>query len=490
MAFVAYGGLSTPNQVIEKMAEYILSRGYTINQTLTDDLNIYDMTYTDGKKFAFEDRTGQYHIVLRSANGTQIFGTTDTTAMDSTSPIGNQNINYTGIGMVVGEGYSSVQRWYNQYRVPVAFRGVQVYGAFMPMKVEHVWQAGGNYHTGDVVKYGGRYYECNKPHISSSSFGVGIAGTTNNFKELNSSIPEDAAKIAANQPFTYTLYCNNVTTPTDTLVFSLMKEDDDYKQVTHLVFGNIDKFDTWDGGAIFSGSSTNRIMGSDVMVYAHNKVSDRNILPVLSSGSISNTFLRINIDEAPTEDRGNIFWASSGTDNVTGKRLAMPIRLPLSYDVAEWGSRTTYGAGSIVFYDGDYYKAISANTGNQPYDHPEKWQLVSHSLSPGGNAKIPHYFYLQSRSRRDWGRNVNTLNCITIDMPIFASVLVDPDVLGNYASVGNVSGVFCISTLNMQTGHVYERNYPTSGDLDQVFPHGKRRGFYGYDGISIKQKED
>ena len=42
----------------------------------------------------------------------------------------------------------------------------------------------------------------------------------------------------------------------------------------------------------------------------------------------------------------------------------------------------------------------------------------------------------------------------------------------------------------MQTACTYEMSYPKSGDLVQVFPMGKRRGFYGFDGISIKQSDD
>lgn len=372
MAYVAYSGLTTPNEVLEKIKEYIQTRGYSIIQDITDDLNIYDMASTDGKRFVFLDRTGEYFIVLRSANGTMIFGTNDDPAMDLTSP--DTNADYTGIGMVVSEGYSKTQRWYNQYRAPKKYKDKDIYGVFMPMKVA--------------------------------------------------------------DGYSYTLYCNNVVDPTDSLVFSLVKENDTYLPCTHLVYANIAKYDTWTGGALFSGSSIKSLMGNDVKVFEHAKDSDKYILPILSSGVESNTFLRIDIDEAPTEIRGEILWASSGTKNETGKKLSMPIR-----------------------------------------------------TADGMNGKIPNYWWLQSKGRLDWGRNVNTLNCITIDMPLFVSVLVDPDVLDNYAAVGHIIGIYYVSTLNMQTAGVYERSYPKSNDLCQVFPHGKRRGVYGFDGISIQQND-
>lgn len=209
-------------------------------------------------------------------------------------------------------------------------------------------------------------------------------------------------------------------------------------QTTHLIFGNLDKYDTWTGGAYFSGSSTRYMMKTAYKVYEDKDESDEAILPVLSSGEYSNTFLRIDIDDAPTDARGNIYWASSGNDNITGKRLSLPIRV--------------------------------------------KGQAQ--------NGKIPHYLYLQSKERLDWGRDINTLNCITINMPIYFSVCVDPDAMNLYAPAGAANGIYFISTLNMQTSYTYEIQYPDSNILCEIFPMGKRRGYYGFDGISIYQEED
>lgn len=493
MAYISFSGLATPNKVLEKMRDYLITRGYTLVQPLIDDLNIYDMSYSDGKKLCFKDRTGDYFITLRSANGVQIFGTNVDSEMD-VAPV-ETNINYTGIGMVVSEGYSATQRWYNQFNAPNKLRGKQIYGVFMPIKVHHNWDGSGiRYVVGDVVQDGSSYYQVIKEHVSDSTIPT---SDTTYFRQLDSSVEEDAKLIENNVPFTYTLFCNNVTMPTDSLVFTLMKENDEYHQVTHLIFGNIDKFDTWDGGAIFSGSSIKELMGTDVNVYNHEIESDQVILPVLSSGTRSNTFLRINIDEAPTEMRGFIYWASSGTDNETGKKLSMPIRVPTKQDAPIWKVGEYYGKGKIVQHLGNWYICLIAHTASadkEPYpklpvEDGDYWEVTARPAIDLGNGKIPHYYYLQSQSRLDWGRNVNTLNCITIDLPIFASVLVDPDVLDNYASVGTISGVYCISTLNMQTSGVYEKSYPRSGDLCQIFPHGKRRGYYGFDGISIKQND-
>lgn len=379
MAYKKYEHLSSPNEVLSAIADYVKSKGYEVVQDVIDDLNIYDRTTTDGKKLIFKDVTKNYFICLRSANGTQIFGDTDETKQDSATK--STSTAYYGIGMTVAEGYSSAKRWYAQYNAPVKLKTTNVLGVWMPVPTK-----------------------------------------------------------IDNTPVKYTLYCNDVTLPSNSLVFSLVKENDTYHQCTHLAFCNLFKFEEWTGGALFSGSASINMMANAYRCFVHNKTADSYILPLFGSTvGDSNTFLRIDIDGAPSEERGNILWASSGSDNETGKKLSLPIRT---------------------------------------------------ASSDSTNGKIPNYYWLQSKTRLDWGKNINTLNCITVNLPLFVAVLVDPDALGNYASVGTISGVYYVSTLNMQTACTYEMSYPKSGDLVQVFPMGKRRGFYGFDGISIKQSDD
>ena len=73
-------------------------------------------------------------------------------------------------------------------------------------------------------------------------------------------------------------------------------------------------------------------------------------------------------------------------------------------------------------------------------------------------------------------------------MPTFIAVRVDPDAMQNYAPAGIVSGFHFVSTINMQTSGLYKIGYPSSATNHQVFPFGKRRGAYGFDGFSIKQE--
>lgn len=375
MSYQVYSNLSTPNEVLEVMSTYLASRGYTIVADCVDDLNIIDQSYSDGKKLVVRSRNSQYFYLFRSANGEDIFGTINE------PNVGNAKVSpaISGIGVTISDGYSPVARWYNQGGVPITYRGINVLGGYMPVSVKNP--------DGDSLNY------------------------------------------------TYSLFCNNITTAeADTLVFTIMKENDTYRQCAHIVLGQLYPYTSWNGGAFFSASATRTMLESSWECFEHKMGADAVLLPILSSGSVSNTFLRIDIDAAPTASRGFVFWASSGTDNLTGKRLSLPIR-----------------KGS-------------------------------------GNGSIPNYRLLQSTENLDWGRNINTLNCLTINLPIYFAVQIDPDGLNVYGSVGQVLGVYFVCTLNMQTSGVYRLNYPNNTDICQIFPMGMRRGIYGFDGISIKQE--
>ena len=239
---------------------------------------------------------------------------------------------------------------------------------------------------------------------------------------------------------TYTLYCNHIIAPSETFLFSLVKQnkhDKRFFQTTHLAFGTLVKYEAWNGGAWFSGSANRHMMQTAYLTYADDDIiSDRFTRPLLSSGEETTTFVRCDIDEAPLDIRGHVLWASSGTDNVTGKKLSLPIR-----------------------------------TGDNM------------------NGVIPNYRYMQSLGRLEWGRNINTLNGITVDMPIFFAVKVDPEELDLYAAIGHATGIYFLCMLNMQTAGVYERSYPKSGIQNQVFSVGRRRGNWGFDGIGIAQED-
>ena len=157
MAYVAYKGLKTPDEVISKIAEFIKTTDLTIVQDLVDDYDIYTASAVDGKKFAFKishsesnNKTVENVVVLRSANGTNIFGMTDDSQQndvvirDTNGGIGTivdsqqlkKDIHYEGIGMTVGDAYSATVTWHNQQNTPHVVKSTTVLGVFMPITTQ------------------------------------------------------------------------------------------------------------------------------------------------------------------------------------------------------------------------------------------------------------------------------------------------------------------------------------------------------------------
>lgn len=234
------------------------------------------------------------------------------------------------------------------------------------------------------------------------------------------------------------LVCNSITDPADMLVFSF----EIYEGVwQHFAVGNINKVGAWTGGALVSGSRNSYNMYPDLV----NDVGiESGSNRLFSAATYASTFLRIDVDAAP--NRANpVLWASAGKDDK---------------------SSVSFG------YTGK--------------------MLMSHIIDPalvtaGWLAKVPHYGYLQSQKPKDVGRNVNTLNCISVNMPIILYVQRDPDSLRNFSQVGSVPGLYFISMRNVAPTQLYEISFPNSGNQHQALPHVKRGGAMGYDGFSVKQ---
>ena len=388
MAYVAYKGLKTPDEVISKIAEFIKTTDLTIVQDLVDDYDIYTASAVDGKKFAFKishsesnNKTVENVVVLRSANGTNIFGMTDDSQQQLNQSQFKKDIHYEGIGMTVGDAYSATVTWHNQQNTPHVVKSETVLGVFMPITTQ----------VTDI---------------------------------------------------SYTLYCNYLKKEEKTLVFSVVRENTFQRQSAHLIVGNLSKYDIWHGGVYFTGSLNGSINDFDMTIEAYKLFEDTYelheayTLPVFCQGSKGGTYLQIDIDEAPSDFRGNIHWASSFIDKSigTGKQLAVPVR------------------------------------------------------NSDSGANVPNYYYMQSKDRLDWGKNNNLLNCITVDLPIYFAVCVDPDVVQDYACCGHCYGLSYISLLNFQTGETYHIDKYNSESLEQVFTMDKRRGWYGFDGFGVNQE--
>jgi hypothetical protein len=245
--------------------------------------------------------------------------------------------------------------------------------------------------------------------------------------------------VPVNPAGNYTLYVNSILDPAPMLLISI--ETGGVFQ--HLVAGYLEKVGDWDGGIVFSGSRNSVNMFSASNTFDSTTIEAESVA-LFSMTTNANTFLQADIDAAPLRLPA-VLWASAGpqdSSNIsyayTGKQLALPLK-----------SSEVIGAS---------------------------W-----------NAFIPDYTKLQSLSPTDTGRNVNTLNNITLNMNLTAYVLRDPDGLRNFSPVGYIPGMYFISMRNVAPGQTYEIKYPQSGALHQVFPNTRRRGKFGMDGFSIKQ---
>ena len=245
--------------------------------------------------------------------------------------------------------------------------------------------------------------------------------------------------IAVKPTANYRLYCNFINDPAVMMIFSLELEPGYFQ---HLALGEVSKVGGWSGGTLVSGSRNSYKMFTTNAAWEMQIVESENN-HLFGMSEYASTFVRVDVDAAPLRVPA-VLWASAGPDvagpssGFTGKILAS-------------------GLTNLNF------------------------------LSNAKFPKVPHYGYLQSQSATDVGRNVNTLNCISVNLPLALYIQRDPDKLYNYSQIGYVPGVYAISLRNVAPTHLYEISYPQSGNLHQVFPHAHRCGVFGYDGISIKQ---
>lgn len=256
--------------------------------------------------------------------------------------------------------------------------------------------------------------------------------------------------IPVNPRGNYNVYINVLSDPCHAVVVSV--EDADaklgepgttpQKLFQHLAVGQLNKVGDWDGGVIFSGSRNSYNMFTQSAAFEPDQI-ELESAPLFCMATEANTFLRADIDGAPTRNPP-VFWAHSGSTAVsanhccTGKQMGLPVK---------------------------------------------KQEVKGAAWEP----RIPDYTFLQSQAMLDSGRDVNTLNCISVNEPMTVHVLVDPDELRNFSPVGYIEGVYFISLKNVAASQIYEINYPASGQRHQVFPYTRRRGVYGYDGFSVKQ---
>lgn len=243
--------------------------------------------------------------------------------------------------------------------------------------------------------------------------------------------------ISVHQSNEQKVYFNHISDPTEMIAISVEVVPGTWQ---HMAVGQVQKIGSWTGGIIYSASRNSYAMFTAAFSKGQIEAESNHLFGLSKNAS---TFLRCDIDSAPLRTP-EVLWASGGPNSgdvaagYTGKQLALP----------------------VVNID---------------------------CLSLGWMPKVPHYGYLQSQTATDTGRNVNTLNCISVNLPLAIYVLRDPDGLANFSQCGYIPGLYFISTRNLAPGGTYDINYPESGTTYQALPHTSRSGVFGYDGLAIKQ---
>ena len=204
-------------------------------------------------------------------------------------------------------------------------------------------------------------------------------------------------------------------------------------QTTHLAVCDIEPFDAYDEtGFLISGSANSIMLDKDCYkIYDDEELSDIYTRPLFGSSDKSTTFMRVYNKEM--EKRG-IFWASSGTDKLTGSSILLPVRTP----------------------------QLNTNT----------------------KEVIPSYEYLQADSPLSWGNNFTAVSGLTLRLTLY--ICYKDETAGGCRPVGNILNAYYVSLWNMQTAGIYNFSYPFVTTKDQVFPFGRRRGIMGFDGVSIR----
>lgn len=298
---------------------------------------------------------------------------------------------------------------------------------------------------------------------SAGAYGIGLTSCTNYtanpssgfwYDQVNAPVNTDQNIIGVGispiqgKSGNFTLFCNATTSPSVGVVFTLKEVTNDKSTgnvdvVTyqHLAFGKVQKVGSWVGGTYIAGSksSYNMFLSASAVQGKMPETLDKSTNILFGMSSDPSFLVRCDVDSAPILDKP-VLWLSSGPQKgnmSTGKILAT--------------------------------------------------SLTNH-VYLNSMPKVPHWGYIQSQNSTDYGRNVNTLNCITVNLPIYLYVQRDPNSLMNFSVIGYIPNVTAISMRNVAPDSMYEINYPKSGTLHQVFPHCVRGGYHGYDGISVMQE--
>lgn len=122
--------------------------------------------------------------------------------------------------------------------------------------------------------------------------------------------------------------------------------------------------------------------------------------------------------------------------------------------------------------------------------------------------ELPTYKNIISKSVVDQGRSVNTLNGISLVMPIYIMAKRDPSALTKYSSIGTTEFISYVNMLHLSSGSIHPIEFSLTNVLGdyQSFALYRRRmdnhnlniepnrtqrlGFNGYNGLAVRQFEE
>ena len=169
--------------------------------------------------------------------------------------------------------------------------------------------------------------------------------------------------------------------------------------------------------------------------------------------------VRIDVDDNINNSR-NVFWSSSiaipmyrGGDYVRPRlKLGTPFNCVIK--------RGDMNSNTITLY----------NTDGSPFEYDDSSVKYSYD-----KLLTPNYVDINSHNMLNRGKSVNTLNSISLVMPMFYTVLRDPQCLNEFSYIGSTNKINYINMYNISSGKELRSDYPVDGSKYYCYNIGKRR---------------
>ena len=179
--------------------------------------------------------------------------------------------------------------------------------------------------------------------------------------------------------------------------------------------------------------------------------SNLDVVPDANRTNRLDIFMRIDMDNAPNRKKNDVVEANPKCN------------MPLVYRNKLWA----------ITIDIDYYIPMVCSITYSTKSLPKYESLISHD-------------YLEK------GHIVNTLNNISLLMPLWFMVHRDPEELNSYSAVSRNDVINLVSMYNICSGRIENGTFPVKEHKYQCFQMGNRRamfGMKGYNGLAFKQSE-